>query len=84
MWRSFINHSAKLTFINHQLCVRMLSQHDIELMCAARLCEAARGLAAPSPVYLYNSSVFKPWYLGGQVEVYCLMSPVWRTGGFVL
>lgn len=34
-------------------------------------------LAAGSAVYLYNSSLFKPWYLSGQVEVYCLMSSMW-------
>lgn len=34
-------------------------------------------LAAVSAVYLYNSSLFKPWYLSGQVEVYCLMSSMW-------
>lgn len=38
-------------------------------------------LAAAAPVYLYNSSLFKPWYLSGQVEVYCLMSSMWPQSG---
>lgn len=38
-------------------------------------------LAGASAVYLYNSSLFKPWYLSGQVEVYCLMSSMWPQSG---
>lgn len=38
-------------------------------------------LAALSAVYLHNSSLFKPWYLTGQVEVYCLMSSMWLQSG---
>lgn len=47
-------------------------------MCVRRTCAA---LAEASAVYLYNGSVFKPWYLSGQVEVCCLMSSMWPQSG---
>lgn len=34
-----------------------------------------------SAVSLYNGSLFKPWYLSGQVEVYCLTSSMWPESG---
>lgn len=47
-----------------------------------RLCEGCEWLlAAASAVYLYNGFLFKPWYLSGQVEVYCLMSSMWPQLG---
>lgn len=49
--------------------------------CAFHLCGCEWALAALSAVYLYNSSLFKPWYLTGQVEVYCLMSSMWLQSG---
>lgn len=37
--------------------------------------------AAAVAVYLYNSALFKLWYLSGQVEVYCFMSSMWLQLG---
>lgn len=37
--------------------------------------------AAAVAVYLYNSTLFKLWYLSGQVEVYCFMSSMWPQLG---
>lgn len=59
----------------------MLLQRDRVLMCALSLRgRELRGLH-PSAVSPYNGSLFKPWYLSGQVEVYCLMSSMWPESG---
>jgi len=57
----------------------MLSLHDSVLMCVSLRKWVV--LAVALAVYLYNSALFKLWYLRGQVEVYRLMSSMWPHSG---
>lgn len=77
-----INHSAELTFLlisSVRVCCPCVIAH---LMCVS----SQQGWvwvvpAAAVAVYLYNSALFKLWYLSGQVEVYCFMSSMWLQLG---
>lgn len=61
-------------FINQRRRVCMLLWLDRALMCASSLRGREWRRRRSWPSNLYNSCLFKPWYLSGQVEVCCLTS----------